>query len=359
MPERGFEDMIDSGVLRILDANLNRTQEALRVCEEYARFILESKALCERWKPMRHRLREAETLLRGAAGRTLESCRDTAGDVGTQVSAPTEFARSGADAVAKANIKRLQESLRVLEEYGKIVSPAAAVLFEEMRYSIYDLENLMLAGTELRKRLAAARLYVLVTGKLASADALTAAREAVAGGADVIQLREKDMEDGAFYQLALMMRQICGTKALFLINDRPHIAKLVRADGVHVGQGDLPVNLVRRLIGQEAIVGKSTSGPEIADLAVRDGVDYIGVGPVFETKTKEHRAPVGLEYVRWAAQNAKVPYFCIGSINRNTLPQVLQAGARAVAVCTGIIAAKDIAAETAWYKEQILAATQG
>ena len=351
--------MIDSGVLRILDANLNRTQEALRVCEEYARFLLESAPLCERWKQMRHRLRDAERQLRDAAGRSPESCRDTAGDVGTKISAPTEFARADAVAVVKANIKRLQESLRVLEEYGKVVSPAAAALFEEMRYSIYDLENLMISGTELRKRLAAARLYVLITGKLASADALTAAREAVAGGADVIQLREKEMEDGEFYQLALMMRQVCGTQAIFLVNDRPHVAKLVRADGVHVGQGDLPVNLVRRLIGQDKIVGKSTSNPELANLAVRDGVDYFAVGPVFETKTKEHRAPVGLEYVRWAAQNAKIPYFCIGSINRQTLPQVLQAGARAGAVCTGIIAAKDIAAETAWYKQQILAAVQG
>lgn len=350
--------MFEMGVLRILDANLNRAQEGLRVCEEYARFILELPVLCGQWKQMRHRLREAETLLRDAAGQPLEECRDTAGDVGTQVSAATEFSRQDAGAVAKANLKRLQESLRVLEEYSKIVSPAAAAHFETMRYSIYDMENVMVTGTELRKRLAKAQLYVLITGKLASADALTAAREAVAGGADVIQMREKDMEDGEFYQQALMMRQICGTHAIFLINDRPHIAKLVRADGVHVGQGDLPVNLVRRLIGQDKIVGKSTSSPEMADTAVRDGVDYFAVGPVYETNTKLHRKPVGLEYVHWAAQNAKLPYFCIGSINRQTLPDVLAAGARAVAVCTGIIGAKDIAAEAAWYKKQLLAATQ-
>lgn len=348
--------MIDTGILRILDANLNRTQEALRVCEEYARFILEIPALCQQWKELRHSLRRAEILLRDAAGTPLEACRDTAGDVGTQVTSSTEFQRADGAAVAKANIKRLQESLRALEEFGKVASPAAAALFEEMRYSVYDLENLMLSGTDLRKRLSAARLYVLITSKLSSADALTTAREAIAGGADVIQLREKEMEDGEFYQLALMMRQVCGTHTLFLINDRPHIAKLVRADGVHVGQGDLPVNLVRRLIGQEKIVGKSTSEPELADLAVRDGVDYIGVGPVYETNTKAHRKPVGLEYVRWAAESAKLPYFCIGSINRKTLPDVLAAGARSVAVCTGIIGAKDIAAEAAWYKEQILAA---
>lgn len=345
---------MDADALRIIDVNLNRAQEGMRVCEEYLRFVLENPALCQQVKELRHSFREAEAHLQEAAGRALCAFRDTAGDVGTQLSTAAEFSRADCAGVARSNLKRLQESLRVLEEYGKTVSVPAARIFEQMRYRVYDLETLMHSGNELRKRLAAARLYVLITGSLSSTDALSAAREAVAGGADVIQMREKDMEDGEFYQQALMMRQICGQKAIFLVNDRPHVAKLVRADGVHTGQGDLPVNLTRRLVGHEKIVGKSTSAPEIARQALRDGVDYIGVGPVFETNTKKHRAAVGLDYVRWAAHEFPGAYFCIGSINRQTLPQVLDAGARAVAVCTAIIGAKDIAAEAAWFKQQIL-----
>ncbi len=345
---------MDAGVGRVLDVNINRGQEGLRVCEEYARFILENPALSELLKSLRHRFISAEKILTESAGKGLHTFRDTAGDVGTQITISSESSRSTPENVVKASIKRLQEALRVLEEYGKTVSVEAAAEFEKIRYQSYDLEKTMLSSDGLRKRIKDAKLYVIITAELASAPPLTVVRELINGGVDVIQVREKNMEDGAFYQQALMMRQVCGDNAVFLVNDRPHIAKLIKADGVHTGQGDLPANLVRRLIGHDKILGKSTSSPEYAEAALRDGVDYIGVGPVYPTNTKQHREAVGLEYVKWAAKNAKMPYFCIGSVNRETLPGILDAGARAVAVCTAIIGAKDIAAEAAWYKEQLM-----
>jgi thiamine-phosphate pyrophosphorylase len=167
-------------------------------------------------------------------------------------------------------------------------------------------------------------------------------------------MREKEWEDGRFYEVALEMAALCREAgALFLVNDRPHIARLVDADGIHTGWGDLPVALARAVLGPGRIVGRSTSAPARARDAAAAGADYIGVGPVYETRTKAHRAAAGLEYVRWAAAEAPLPYFCIGSINRQTLPAVLDAGARAVAVCTAIIGAKDIAAETAWFRETL------
>jgi thiamine-phosphate pyrophosphorylase len=346
---------MESQLGRILDANRNRANEGLRVAEEYARFVLDSKPLTEKLKSLRHGLRMAVAELDGKLPEGLENFRDTYGDVGTGVTLQTESARENAQSVAKASVKRLQESLRVLEEYGKTISTEAAVKFERLRYDLYEIEPALFARNDVRQKLKDACLYVLITESLSSTDALTVAREAVAGGADLIQMREKNLEDNDFYQQALAMRDIChdgGT--LFILNDRPHIAALVNADGVHLGQGDLPVNLARRIVGQGCLIGKSTSCPERAEAAWRDGADYIGVGPVYETNTKQHRAAVGLEYVRYAANEAKLPYFCIGSIDRETLPGVLDAGARAVAVCTAIIGAKDIAAETAWFKETIL-----
>jgi thiamine-phosphate pyrophosphorylase len=130
-------------------------------------------------------------------------------------------------------------------------------------------------------------------------------------------------------------------------------ALLSGADGIHTGQGDLPVHLARRLLGPDRIIGRSTHAPEDLEGAFRAGADYAGVGPVYETKTKEHRSAVGLEYVRHAAAQARIPYFCIGSVNRETLDEVLASGARAVAVCTAIIGAKDIAAEAAWFRARI------
>jgi thiamine-phosphate pyrophosphorylase len=162
------------------------------------------------------------------------------------------------------------------------------------------------------------------------------------------------MEDGEFHRLAADIAEICrGGGAIFLVNDRPHIASLVDADGVHGGQGDLPVNLTRRIIGPDKIIGRSTSAPEFAEQARADGADYIGVGPVFETNTKKHRAAAGLDYAAWASKWGRLPYFAIGGVNRNTIDAVLNAGARAVAICTAITMAGDIAAETAFFKERL------
>ena len=352
--------MMDTPELRILDANANRAREGLRVAEEHARFVLDRADLCERFKRLRHELAAALALVEAASGGDLCRARDTAGDVGTVIATASERARSGTADVARAAVKRTSEALRALEEYGKIISAEAAARFERIRYGLYEAESLLFAAPDRKARLRDAALYVLVTESLSSTDARTATREAVAGGADIIQMREKQLEDKAFLELATELRDICRAGgALFLINDRPHIAALADADGIHTGQGDLPVHLARRIVGFDRIIGRSTGAPEFAEAAFADGADYIGVGPVHETKTKEHRAPVGLEYVRYAATEAKLPYFCIGSINRTTLGAVLDAGARAVAVCTAIIGAADIAAETAWFKQQILARRAG
>jgi thiamine-phosphate pyrophosphorylase len=341
---------------RIMDANLNRASEALRTVEEYARLILESPGLSARTKKLRHDLAQA-------GGAWLESlspadrpqlCRDIIGDVGTQVKEVDEASRPDVRTVVVAALRRAGEALRVLSEYSKITNPAAAAKFEKIRYRVYALESPLLSNWGLRRRLASARLYVLVTGRLCSADPLTAVREAIDGGADIVQLREKEMEDGEFHRLAMSMNEICRERdAIFIVNDRPHIACLAGASGLHLGQGDLPVHLSRRLLGQEKIVGVSTSAPELAEKALLDGADYLGVGPVHETATKPHRRAAGLEYVAWAAQWGKLPFFAIGAVNRDTIGPVLAAGARAAAICTAIIGARDIAAEAAYFKSRL------
>ena len=341
-------------IARILDANLNRASEGLRVVEEYARFVLDARDLCAGLKHLRHALRAAADLLQAALPGRVCDFRDTPGDVGTTINTTTEAERGNPAQVALASCKRVQQALRVLEEYGKIALPECGVMFQNLRYDCYAVENQVASDQARSQKLRAARLYVLVTGSLASTAALTACHEAVAGGADIIQMREKQMEDMEFYELALRMREIAQKAgALFLVNDRPHIAHLVQADGIHSGQGDLPVNLVRRIIGHDRIIGRSTSAAEFAEAAMHDKADYIGVGPVYPTNTKQHRAAVGLEYVRYAAGNVSLPFFCIGSINRNTIAPVLEAGARAVAICTAIIGARDIAAEAAWFKARL------
>ena len=344
---------MNNPVARIVDANANRAGEAVRTLEEYARFVMDSAGLAERCKRIRHALAVAVrgwAEARPAADSPVAN-RDIAGDVGATLKTSEEASRSDARSVAAAACRRAAEALRVLSEYGKIDRPAAAAEFERLRYELYAVEPLLLADGALRRRLAGARLYVLITTSLCNTDPLTAAREAVAGGADIIQMREKEMEDLEFHRLATEMAEICRAGgALFLVNDRPHIASLVDASGIHAGQGDLPPHLARRIIGTERIIGRSTSAPEFAEKALAEGADYIGVGPVFETGTKMHRRAVGHEYVAWAAKWGKLPFFAIGGVNRSTIEGVVEAGARAVAICTAVTRAPDIAAETAYFK---------
>ena len=350
---------MQNAVARIFDVNINRAGEAMRTMEEYARFILESPALSGRCKRARHSLAALSAragALFGPDGGIVAS-RDIDGDVGAALKTAEERSRPDTLSVAAAASRRAAEALRALSEYGKTRSPELGLAFEKLRYEIYAIEPALLAKRDLKNRLADAGLYVLITSGLCSTDPRTACREAVRGGADIIQMREKEMEDGEFYTLALAMAEICREgNALFLINDRPHIAALVGASGIHGGQGDLPVHLARRILGQDAIVGRSTSEPALAEEALRDGADYIGVGPVYETNTKMHRKAVGLDYVKWAAQWGRLPFFAIGSINRETIGGVLDAGAKAVAICTAITRAKDIAAETAHYKNLVCSA---
>ncbi len=339
---------------RIIDANANRAREGLRVIEEYSRFILNSDTLTQKIKNVRHDFCKAINGFEEKCNVGLSDFRDTAGDVGTSLSTDTERSRMNSREVVKAAIKRLEEAIRSIEEYSKISDQSSSITFEQIRYTVYDVEKEIFTNHRLKKKLSSAKLYVLVTEELASASSEIVVREALAGGADIIQMREKKIEDKEFYQRAEILNKLCKDYgAIFLLNDRPHIAALIDADGIHTGQGDLPISLCRKILGPNKIIGKSTSAPEILTAAIMDGADYVGVGPVFETNTKKHRAPVGLEYVNYAVKNSQIPYFPIGSINRQTISEVISAGAKTVAICTAIINAKDIANETAWFKKQL------
>ena len=197
-------------------------------------------------------------------------------------------------------------------------------------------------GSERRARLAAARLY-LVCGAAPDASALPdLLRGAVVGGVDIVQLREKHLADEELTAVANAARALCERLgALLIINDRPVVAAEVGADGVHVGQEDMPVAAVRELVGPEMLIGLSTHAPEEIDAVDPTLVDYIGVGPIHETPTKLGRPAVGLELIRYAAAHAPVPFFAIGGLDASNLGEALEAGAERVCVLRAIAAAED------------------
>jgi thiamine-phosphate pyrophosphorylase len=194
------------------------------------------------------------------------------------------------------------------------------------------------SGTERCTRLAAARLY-LVCDARELAEVLPAA---IAGGVEIVQLREKNLPDDELLVLANAARGLCERLgALFIVNDRPIVAREIGADGVHVGQDDMAVAEVRELVGPDMLIGLSTHAPQEIDAVDSELVDYIGVGPVHETPTKLGRPAVGTELVRYAAAHAPVPFFAIGGLNAQNVGDVLEAGASRIVVLRAIANAED------------------
>lgn len=192
-------------------------------------------------------------------------------------------------------------------------------------------------GAARRARLAASRLYLVCAAPSAGRALADLVRAAISGGVDIVQLREKHLPDDELILLARSTRALCAQlDALMIVNDRPDLALAAGADGVHVGQDDMPVAAVRELVGPELLIGLSTHSPAQIDQADPALVDYIGVGPVHETPTKPGRPAVGLELVRYAAANAPVPFFAIGGIDAGNLAGVLAAGASRVCVLRAV-----------------------
>ena len=309
-------------VLRILDANVNRAREALRVLEDLARFHQEDAALAASLKEARHALdREARP-----HARAFLEARDSEGDVGRdgdlRVSAPRPLAE-----VAQANFKRAEEALRTLEEVSKGRFASMSGAAHRLRYALYSVEK---GFSDPRRRLRTARLYVLLDPTVTTLSLARVAAEAVRGGADVLQLRQKPRPDLA---LAKAIRRAV-PDALFIVNDDAAVALSCGADGVHLGLGDLPLGEAKRL--GAGLVGATSHSLEEARRAVLEGADYISVGPMFATPLKPQLRPEGRAYLA-AAKRLGVPWFCIGGITRANVER----GFGRAAVCAGVIAQQD------------------
>lgn len=190
------------------------------------------------------------------------------------------------------------------------------------------------------------KLYAVTSLGPSGAAGLPAKVEAVCrGGADIVQLRAKGLADGALAALAQQLRKVTQRLGkLFIVNDRVDIALGVAADGVHLGQEDLPVSMARELArqtGRQLIIGKSTHTLDQALAAEQEGADYIGVGPVFATPTKPGRPAAGLSFVRQSAQKLRIPFVAIGGIDADNLRQVIDAGAQSVACVRALFDADD------------------
>ncbi|ANV86248.1 thiamine phosphate synthase [Picosynechococcus sp. PCC 7117] len=320
-----------TAIFRILDANLDRAREGLRIVEEWFRFGLNHAELAARCKEMRQTLAQWHH-------DELRAARDTPNDVGTSLSHPQEESRTDLNHLLRANLCRVEEALRVLEEYAKLYKTEMAIACKQMRYQVYTLES-QLFSPQLKQRLEKARLY-LVTSPHEKLLAVTEA--ALQGGVEIVQYRDKETPDEQRFANAIALKKLCDRyHALFLVNDRVDLALAVDADGVHLGQTDLPIATARQLLGPDKIIGRSTTNPTELEKALSEGADYVGIGPVYETPTKPGKAAAGHSYVSHARENCPVPWFAIGSIDTENLGEVLAAGAERVAVVRALMQSED------------------
>ena len=331
--------------LRIIDANCNRIGEGLRFLEDIARFMLDDATLSQQLKAMRHSLVKSLNKF----GAALLSERDSEADVGvgTQISQQPDL-----PSLVTANAKRVEEALRVIEELAKLPDLSTALRFkdfEQARFNLYTLERELSSKILRRQKIARLTgLYVIIDAQsLGMKDEVHAANKAIRGGASVIQLRDKYHNKGELLTIAEKLKDLCvKSNTLFIVNDHLDIAITSDADGLHIGQDDLPLSVARKELPIDKIVGLSTSTLAQALKAEAEGADYIAVGSVFPSPTKASATIIGLEQLRQIKQTVSIPVVAIGGINKENISQVMAAGATSAAVISAVLTHKDIEAAT-------------
>ena len=325
---------------RILDANFNRAREALRVLEDYARFALNDADLARAFKADRHLL---STLISRLAGFNAVLSRDTPRDVGTTIKTKDELTRTGLDQIVTAAAKRLTEALRVLEEIAKVTSIRIAADIERIRYRQYNLEQTLALAAGQIGRMPRVRLMVLLTESLCRFPWEKTLDAVLRGGADCVQLREKNLPDAELLRRAsIFVRRCRAAGAISIINDRIDIALIAGADGLHFGQHDMPCRQARKLAGPDLIIGVSTEKLVQAREAQRNGATYIAAGPMFPSTTKHKDRIAGPAYVRLlSGAGLLIPFVAIGGITPNNFPKLRSAGVQAIAVSSAVISSAD------------------
>lgn len=318
-----------------LDASINRALEGMRVCEDIARFSIRENSLSTRLKSLRHQLGEAA---RAFPRELLLAARDIARDEQKYTDLETETRRSDLSDVLKANFHRSLEALRTIEELAKLVTGNGAA-FQKVRFSLYDLEKDVVLAVERNNRLShldGGALYAILDSSFVKDENYSEiCRHLIKGGASAVQLRMKGHESSQFLAVAQEISRLCREhNVLFIVNDRPDIALLSGAGGLHLGQDDMPVDQARRMLPPGMIIGKSTHSRDQALEALYEGPDYIALGPIFNTRSKDgsELKGIGTEIITEVKKDSDVPLVGIGGITADNARDVISSGCEACAV---------------------------
>jgi len=323
-------------IYTVLDANLNRSLEGLRVCEDSLRFVFNSSlSFSLRLKKIRHNLLKVSEKL---PQKDLLLNRRVEEDKQKFIDLATEKKRKDLFEVLKTNLHRVMESLRSLEEFVKVINQNLSSSIEKIRFSLYALEQDIFIFFSKEKQLALLEknLYAIIDSTFVkNNNYLEVAKQMTAGGAKIIQLRMKKESRKKIKEVAQDLSSWCRQKrVLFFLNDYPDLALLTKAHGVHIGQEDLSVLEVRKIISKEMLIGCSTHSVAEVWQADQEGADYISFGPLYNTKSKTGKMlkGIGEQEVPLIREKIKRPLVAIGGLTEDKVKGLLDLGFNSLAV---------------------------
>lgn len=317
----------------LLDANLNRAEEGLRVIEDICRFVLRQPVLWAKLKELRHGLQDAGQIFGWA--NTLSGRQED--DFGKEKVVESEYNRTNLAGIIQANVARTTQSVRALEEFAKIYNQNLSYKLENIRYELYVWEYKLLVLTPhywLNKYFEQGIVYPI-------SDSVEELVWLVNHGAKIMQLRDKQASRREVYEKVkylceyvqkIKIENKIKDKVLLILNDDIEIASKLPVAGVHIGQDGDIIKQVRKIIGSDKIIGRSNHSMKQIKQSAEDGADYCSIGPIFETPTKAGRPAVGLEIISQVAKEIRIPWLVIGGINKDNLNEVKNVGAQNIAV---------------------------
>ncbi|MDC3170825.1 thiamine phosphate synthase [Prochlorococcus sp. AH-716-E13] len=325
----------DLRISQIIDANLDRAREGLRVLEDWARFGLGNEDFVIRIKNYRQILGKNHLEIYKESRNHIEDhCKG--------LSHAEQIKRKSPSKIISSNSARVQEALRVIEEFSKSNNNELSKTASEIRYEIYTLEIELLNLNTRKKALSIISENNLYSITDQRENLLEIIEKILLGGVKIIQHRFKEGNDKDHLKEAIKINNLCKKyNSLFIVNDRSDIALASNADGVHLGQDDIDIKTVRKLIGASKIIGVSANNLIDINKAIKDGCDYIGVGPVFPTLTKKNKEPLGVEKIKALTKDINVPCFAIGGINKLNISSLKNNGINKVAIVSALLNAED------------------
>ncbi len=325
----------DLRIYQIIDANLDRAREGLRVLEDWARFGLGKEKYVERIKNFRQILGKNHLeVYKQSRNHNEDKCKG--------LSHQEQINRKTSEQIISSNSGRVQEALRVIEEFSRLHNNELSKIASEIRYEIYTLEIDLLNLSKYKKSeeiLKENDLYVITNEQ---DNLLEIIEEILIAGVRIIQYRFKTGTDKDHLKEAIQLKKLCKRyNSLFIVNDRLDIALASNADGIHLGQDDFDLKTARKLLGYSKIIGISANNEIDIPNALKQGCDYIGIGPVFETTTKKDKKPIGIEKIKTLTKDLNIPWFAIGGIELNNISYLKKNGFKKVALVSQLMNSKD------------------